>query len=651
MNNDIVEISNDSKEEVEVSFEKVEEKPTKKKRSLKEKWHGIPKKKRVLIIVISILVILLIAGFLVYYFFFRDKKEPVVDDEVVVIEKDNYRYENGVLILLDKNDKEVGRYTCEVKDDKKCMVAKADYKEDTFDRVLSVDESGIEIEKSSGLYGDYIFITDNEKTFLYNYKKEKKELEVGLFKPYINEKQLVVVKDDTDKYGLIEFKEDSYDYLIRPLYDYLGVVNNEIVYLIAKDKEETYIVDSGGKKLSKNISADIMSVNKDYIVTKKSKTYSLYNYENEELESNYDFIGLHNSVISFVKGNRLYLKDSGLNKLYEEGIRLENSDYVTKYVFDSDKTLKETKKAYEVSPKGNELLLTIGEDSRSINLLEGKVSGKYAVMSYFDGKLYFYSDKDKDEVIGTYTCNNKNVLTSDKLLDACTIYSSNGEFTGIYNNDYVILIDTMNQDNIVYYIYSLKEKKIKGNYSSIEVLNPDELSEEVKHIDTTSSYIKAVASNGNNKGNMGILEITGEKISGKVSFKYKKMEKNKDYYLFTNTDGTFTIFDKSFNEISMKFDYVVLYDKYYVGIINKKLNVYNYITKEGILENDLNVVSNDFKIDFTDGIKITIGSDTYEYDSNGKEKQVEIPLEENNNTTDNTENNNTENNGENNEEG
>ena len=61
-----------------------------------------------------------------------------------------------------------------------------------------------------------------------------------------------------------------------------------------------------------------------------------------------------------------------------------------------------------------------------------------------------------------------------------------------------------------------------------------------------------------------------------------------------------------------------MYDKYYVGILNNKLNVYSYLNNKGILSNPLEVKDNQYDISFENGINITIDGETYKYDNTGK---------------------------------
>ncbi|MBQ7031500.1 MAG: hypothetical protein IJN13_03905 [Bacilli bacterium] len=625
--NEIIEISSDDTETTP-KFEEVVEEKTKKikkpKRSLKEKWNDLSKKNKVTIIILSVLMVLLIIGLALYFVFRKDEEEKPIE-EPVILEKDNYRYEDGKLVFLDKNEKEIGTYECSDKDTEKCYVAKLNYSNDTFDRIKSVTETGEEIEKNSQIYLDnFVFVYDKGQISLYNIATKESELELKTIKTYGTNKNLVVIEDTDSKYGLIEITEEGYEYLIRCSYDNLGIVNSDLAYLVAQDKDEHYIVDSTGKKLSKNINADISSVNDKYIVAVQNKTYNLYSFEYEELLSDYDYISLHDGVIALIKSNRLYLVNADLNKLHEDGIRLENKDYVKKYVYDVNNKLVETKKSYEIELKDNKAIITIGKDVKEINLAEGEASSKLNYMSYFDGKLYFYSDEEKDDVIGTYTCTNKNnLVNSESTLDNCSLYSNENGISGIYNNEFVFIYDNASKDDAKYYLYNIKEKKTKGTYSSIEIVNNSEMSSNIKQNYTSSSFVIAKSATGDNKGNYGVLEINSEKVAGKVGFKYESITKVKDYYLLINIDKSYSIYNTSFKKISNEFDYIEIFDKYYVGITDNKLNVYAYDNALGILETDLSVTSNKFTIDFTNGFDITIDDVTYSYDKDGHVKEGE----------------------------
>jgi len=633
--NEIIEVSNENTESLEDLIKKEaesshQEPQKKKKKSLKDKLNNLTKKQKITLIVIGVLLVLLIIGLILYFVLNKEEDKPKVEEPIVIIEKDNYRYENGKLIFLNTNEKEIGSYECENKDSNECYVTKINYDNDSFDRVKNVYKNGEELVKNSKIYYDkFVFVTDGEKSYLYNMETNEIELEVKKVKTYNTNENLAVIENEKSLYGLIEITESGYEYLIRCSYNNLGIVNTEDILLVAQDKDKHYIINSEGKKLSSDIKAEIKSVSKNYIVGEINNTYNLYSYDYEELISDYDFIGLHGSVISLVKSNRLYLLNENLNKLYEDGIRLENNEYIKKYVYDEDNRLIETLKSYEIENKNDKVQIVINNDIKEINVFEGELSSNLSYVSYYDGKLYFYSDEEKTDVIGTYKCNNiNNISNSEEGLANCGIYANENGVSGIYNNEYVFIYD-YDGTNTLYYLYNLEENKVKGTYSEIEILKDNEINDNIKLIYTSSSFVKAKSATGNNKGNYGVVEITGDKVQGKIGFKYESITKEKDYYKLINVDKTYSIYDENFTKVSNEFSYMELFDKYYVGINNNKLNVFSYNNQMEILKESINVTDNKFEIDFTNGFEITINEVKYNYDKNGNK------VENNNNEIDN----------------
>ena len=625
--NEIIELESDSSdEEVEVldtleeeGKEKKKKKKKKSRRSLKDWWSDLSKGGKLGIILGIGLLLLLIAGLIIYFVIFRKDEEKEEPEDTVIVEKDNYRYENGKLIFLDIYDKEIGSYECSEKDSEKCFVAKPDYSNDEMERIISVNELGEEIIKNSQIYSNnYVFINDNNKEFLYDIKKNESILDVTNFKTYSTNKDVVVIEDESNKYGLIEINNNGFDYLIRPSYDNLGIINGNLIYLVAKDKTDNYIIDSTGKKISEVIPGTIKSANSDYIVSLNSNKYDLYAYDKSKLLESYDYIGLHENVISLVKSSRLYLLDNNLSKLNEEGIRLTSTNYVKKYVYDENKNLKETKVAYEISMGDNAILINLGNETKSLNLYEGIVSSGISYLSYFDGTLYFYKDDEKLDLLSTYKCNNKNEINSStSTFNKCNLYQKDGKYTGIYNNQYVFIYDNISDTDAKIYLYDLKTKKVKGTYSSLELTNSVELNDDVRQLETTSSYFIAKSAVGNNTGNYGVIEINSNTVKGKIEFKYKDIKYSNKYYLLA-TDDSYVVYDDTFKKISNEFDYIDLYDDYYVGIKNNSLNVYKYSSALGILSYDLDVSDNKYEIEFDDkGFIITINNSEHKYDKDG----------------------------------
>lgn len=106
--NEIVEI--DENEEItntQYDMEKVIPKKDEKKSKKPSKWSTLSKKTKIIIIV-SIILVLIIAIVLIYFLVLKkDNNKNDNNDPVVVIEKDNYKYEDGRLIFIDKIKKKL----------------------------------------------------------------------------------------------------------------------------------------------------------------------------------------------------------------------------------------------------------------------------------------------------------------------------------------------------------------------------------------------------------------------------------------------------------------------------------------------------------------------------------------------------------------
>ena len=304
-------------------------------------------------------------------------------------------------------------------------------------------------------------------------------------------------------------------------------------------------------------------------------------------------------------------------------------------------------------------------------------------MNYFNKKLYFYKDEFKEELIGSVTCTNENEITSSEdKYTACnvatdTIYETNDMVSQetldrkstipIIHNKYVFV-----KDGKEVKLYDLtNSKKAKGTYTSVSsytASNDNKIT-----LSGKDAYVVAL----NKKGKYGLLHLTKNTVEALVTFEYTGMEVVGDYvvgkksatsydvyklgsdtalvtingalkgysvdkrYIKYVANGAYVVADFQGNELnSTRFDYVELYNGYYVGIVNKELNIYSYTTGK-ITEESLKVgnykyvrVANPaFKVSKKDGnyvVNIYNGSG---YDENiynttinsyGEEKEPEV---------------------------
>ncbi len=646
---DILETMDEVMEDSEEKFENIvqendekEKKEEKKKwtEQMKEKWSSFSKKQKIAIIAgIGILVILILV--LICFFVLSGKKEedntPKVPD--VIAEEENYRYENGTLIFLDRNKNELGRYECQNKDQKKCYVA-YNSTEDDFDITKPTYENGEKIATRINLYlNQYAFIYDNEEEkegsiTLYDFQKKEKVDEFTLVKTYEKLENYFVGQNKAKEYKIYELKEEGVIPVIDNIYEYIGVFekeDEEVTSLVTKQNNRWYLTDLAGKNVSSAITHKIKGFNQSVIKVQDAEGYyHLVNYENQEISSNeYDYIDLLEEYAIFIFEQMAYVKDFEGNKMNIDGIELKNTTYLPTAIYNENNRLKETKQSYEISYQGKIMNIRITDgDTVSINLNEGRVSKSLKYLDYFDGKLYFYEDEGKENLLGTYACSSKNSMEEDtQELQNCRVatesYYEDNDIEPdhhrevgaipIYNKRFVFIKDNASGSDMIK-LYDLKENSIKSSYRSIDAGAYTNTQEITFKNDTTAYIIAENLANNNGEITYGIIKLTPDKAEGFVSFDYSHIERigtryllrdasgfmladqngkiisdsrtskirnyNKDYVVTFNNNKyniyplTGEVFDKD------SYDYIALYDNYYATISSERLSLYAYKDSE-----------------------------------------------------------------------
>jgi len=649
-----------------MSYEEPIKKESPKKKNvlvlLKDKWDDLTKKEKLIAILIGIIILLVIV-LLIVSIFKKDDKDEKTKVPDVVLEADNYRYENGKLFFLDKEDNEIGSYDCENKKQELCYVAYSS-NEDNFDVTKDIyEDESVVLKRMSIINENYVFIYDNEEEnadniILYNIKDNSSSENYKLVKECSLEENFVVAKNSEDKYGVLLFNENDYEEKIEFSYDYLGIITenkSETKYLVGKKSDKWYLIDYSNKEKTKGTSNEIKNYNDSLIAVVENGEYNLIDYKNNLVtDEGYDYITFAGEFVLLVKDDKLYITDKGLNKLYEEGIKLPNSDYIKINVFNKESNkLVEMRYSFGVSinNKTIELTLNTGEEPevKLINSLESAVSTHYENINYFDGKLYVYSDAEKNNLLGAYECTNKNNISSeDSSLDKCYI-ASNSEFSDndmtyekkaigllpIFNNRFVFIKDnpavsSAETMNIV--LYDLASSKKLGTYRAIDAGSYNGKNE-LNFVEGTGILLIAK----NTKDYYGILEVklseVGSLANVKFNDKFKNIELiNKNYILQKSTDtyyminksgesitsefsgkimgynndyvkvknnNEYSVFTKEGNKISNKtFNYIELYNNVYAGINNNSINLYKYNDEEQIP-----LCSTDIKLEITNNFK------------------------------------------------
>lgn len=640
-----------SKTKEEPVKEPLEEKKKKEKKNRNTWWKSLSKKKKVIFIISIVLILLLVVG--IVLFFLLKKEEPEKKEEPkipeIIIEKENYIYKDGNLSFLNSEEKEIGTYECKNKEEKLCYVAYYS-NEDNFDITKNIYEDETPIERRSPIYLDkYVFIYDNESEeensfILYNLIDKKTEGVYSLIKGY-SDTNLVIAKDNNKKYGILEFSEEGITKKMDFTFDYLGVMSKDSK-IVAKTNNKYFIYNKDNKLESKGLTNEIKSYNNKYIVV-DNEGYYVYDYKgNLIFDDSYDYVKLLDNYAILIKDKKLLIKDYNNNKYNEEGIELGSEYYNETNIYKEDKSLKETKYSFKVEEVEGNLEITYNnknnkEKAVTIVVNEGKLSALYTSLNYFDGKLYFYSDEDEKNLIGIYSCSNKNTTDKDtKELTNCYIASDsfyskneveldNSENVGwipIYNERFVFIVDAIDPKNETILLYDLKNNKTLSKYVSVDSASYTK-EKKITFKETDNTYI--MAKNKSNK--YGVIKIE-EEVKSAIPFNYNSIEKLKEYYMVEDSAGTYQLLNSNGAEVTSKYGHKIIdYKDKYLKVLNEKDNKYyiydfngNSIEETGYyyisLESDYYVVINtEKKLDihkYTDAsfhldTTIEIGSDDY----------------------------------------
>ena len=453
--NEIVEI--DENEEItntQYDMEKVSETPSKKEKK-PSGWSKLSKKKKIIIIVSIVIILLVIVGILLYFLVFKkDNHKDDYKEPTVVIEKDNYKYEDGKLIFIDNDKKEIGEYECTNKNENLCYVAYFS-NEDTFDINKKVYENGGLVNIRTDIIDNYVFIYDDEtkekgEVSLYD-MKEKKIIDTYSLVKKVKDKYVILKKDGN--YNLINL-DKKVSKAIDTSYDYMGYIEDTNNLVVATNNNYK-LINFDGDSVSKNVPGTIMNFDANNISVKVNNNYFVYNYNGDVVvNKEYNYIRFVNNYIIAAEGKKLFVYDVNGNPMNLDGIRITSSDYNTKLVFNDNLRQTGKEEAFNVVVTNNTMRIEYGEDYTKINLSDGVVSKNISYISYFGGKLYFYSDEEKTNLIGTYKCeyaNDTNEAT--KELENCFIAKESNIFLSdnkdvkngylqIYNNTYVFIADT-----------------------------------------------------------------------------------------------------------------------------------------------------------------------------------------------------------------
>lgn len=618
------------KTEVETKEEVKEELAKEKKenifKKLAKKWKSLDKKKKIIVICVAVVLVLLIA---VGIFFLVSGNDGLLDDTPdVILESDNYRYENGTLIFLD-GDSEIGRYECEHKDETLCEVSYLT-NDDAFDKTRMIDENGNDLTLRSQIYHNrYVFVTDRESTdteriILYDMQENSTVQELKSVASY--DDNYVALENTDNYYGLAQINDGEFKMVIPYEYEAVGVLpdQEEITRVMVQKDGSQYISDLSNKVLTKAFDETIVGANDRYVKTKDSEgAYHVYDYNVTELkDKTWDYVVLLTDYMITVEDQKLYVMNYEGSPMNREGIALNNENYNAVETYEELKLI-DTEKSFDYELTGTLLNINVyngsDKENHSINLNEGRLSSLLAYLEYFDGKLYLYSDQDKNTLIGSYPCDTRNeVGDGTTSLERCRIASESfmRETTGntketdesgklgwipVIGKRYAFIADG---DTIV--LYDFTDSKKLATYSNVDTRSYTGVSEVTF---TDASSVSFIAQS-KNSGKYGVARISSGGVTPLIAFEANSIKGLGNYYV-VEKDGTYALYDldgskksddktspivdyhgdylKTYKDNSYfvhKFNgsvndqnshtYIELYDEYYVTVDNKDINIYNY---------------------------------------------------------------------------
>ncbi len=618
------------KTEVETKEEVKEELAKEKKenifKKLAKKWKSLDKKKKIIVICVAVVLVLLIAVGI--FFLVSGNDGPLDDTPDVILESDNYRYENGTLIFLD-GDSEIGRYECEHKDETLCEVSYLT-NDDAFDQTRMVDENGNDLTLRSQIYHNrYVFVTDRESTdteriILYDMQENSTVQELKSVKAY--DDNYVALENTDNYYGLAQINDGEFKMVIPYEYEAVGVLpdQEEITRVMVQKDGSQYISDLSNKVLTKAFDETIVGANDRYVKTKDSEgAYHVYDYNVTELkDKTWDYVVLLTDYMITVEDQKLYVMNYEGSPMNREGIALNNENYNAVETYEELKLI-DTEKSFDYELTGTLLNINVyngsDKENHSINLNEGRLSSSLAYLEYFDGKLYLYSDQDKNTLIGSYPCDTRNeVGDGTSSLERCRIASESfmRETTGntketdesgklgwipVIGKRYAFVADG---DTIV--LYDFTDNKKLATYSNVDTRSYTGVSEVTF---TDASSVSFIAQS-KNSSKYGVARISSGGVTPLIAFEANSIKGLGNYYV-VEKDGTYALYDldgskksddktspivdyhgdylKTYKDNSYfvhKFNgsvndqnshtYIELYDEYYVTVDNKDINIYNY---------------------------------------------------------------------------
>ena len=557
---------------------------TKKKRTL-------TKKQKIIIISVTGVIVLLIICLIVYLILPKTKEEPTPEPkETIVIDKGNYRYEDGTLVFLNDQKTEIGTYECQEKDENKCYVSYTSNDLDDVNVTKNIYEDNTNVQfRSEVFHNRFVFVNDGDKDTIKLYDILENKV-VGNYKKIKYYESLgndyVVLENEEDKFGVVRITSNDLETIINFTYDNLTSLEKKDNTLVAQKGSKYYLINLSDKALTKIISKPIYDYDDKHLVVKNGNTYNLVDYDNNEIYTDYNYISIINSeYVGLVTDGSLYIRDYDKNKYNEVGYNLANESYSGLNTYTKEGVLKASTYAYKVNVNNNTLTIFLKNNNdveeKGLSLLDGKASLKQKYYSSFDGILYFYSDEEKTNLLGSYVCTNKDNINEAEEIRMCAVahnysFSENfknndagasSKFIPIVDNRYVFITDDINYLDGEVKVYDLYKKQVLATYKHVSSLQD---SEDITFVNAIDNIIVK-----NKSDKFGVINVNNNGITKTYDFVYDRMEriasyievaKNNKYQILFNNDSSSITLDSKIYDFS---------GKYFVIKNNDKFDIYS----------------------------------------------------------------------------
>lgn len=521
---------------------------------------GLSKKKKIIFCSIVSFFVLLIIGLIVYFVCFSSDEEVVVP-ESVVFEMDNYKYIDGFLYFYDNDDVELGSYECKNKSEESCSLAISSLDE-YLDYVHNVYEDESLVVSYVPIFDDMVYVTDGEDVILYSLDLSE---DVYVYSSVSYAYEGYVILSDEDGFYLASMS-DGFSLVTSDPYDYIGYssLSSNFVY---NDNFDYGIMSDDGSILTSGISGSVINYNDDVIVTTSGSVYYAYDYDLNKITTSSTYVKIYDDYIYSFTDSLVYAFDLFGNKINEVGIASDASEFTDYNIYTLSGSLSESVRAVDYE-KSSEKSLVINDET--FNVYESLINGGYDYTNYISGVLYFYSDTDKTNLIGSYECSTQNSVTSSSdsysncyVASSDKILSSSSGTLPIINDRFVFIYDTATLNvNVNISLYDLSSSSTLASYTSVDVLG---LSSYDDFVDDSALYILAK----NTDGELGMIMASTTKVSGVISFDYESISTLDEYYILTDFDGNNFIYDstgKCTNANSEIQNDIIYYDGTYIKV-------------------------------------------------------------------------------------